>query len=168
MIDRISRPARPTSLAPIVFLLSFGVSCENRSTVSRFDACRTLASKMAAAGHSRADVDCDLSKTVWLVAIPDGGLSVDMFKTAGLPESAALSLSMDKNAGRRWCAVEEVAAAAPVAGEGPTERRRQFDISCVTARAALDKLTVVHGSRVLVTVDGGQGIEVPPIRVEAR
>ena len=50
-------------------------------------------------------------------------------------------------------------------GRETKEMRRQFDIGCIAAATAFDKVMVVHGSRVLVIADESKGSQVPLIRV---
>src|SRR4051812_7347558 len=98
--------------AALLCLLCTTNACERATGRARFGGCESFVVKRVTEDHTAVDVDCDLVKTTWLVAVPKQRLSIHDFTVAGIPETVALALTQDADSAR-WCAIDEVAPAQP-------------------------------------------------------
>lgn len=132
------------------------VACEDNSPSGRFHACIRFAYDGLANAQPR-DIECELSKTVWVLGVPQRSFSVDVYKTAGVPETVALDLARGDRPTPRWCVLEEAPRAEASPGvSNDSEFYRQFHMSCVDAERDIESLIVLHGHRFSVTTNQGE------------
>ena len=134
------------------------MGCENREPVSLVEACIIPAvDRLRATGRS-VDVECDLGREAFLVAVPDLDTGNDDFMRLGMSADAADMVRNREISRPRWCTVNEEMGQfdRPAAS---SDKRLIASVQCVTSTVSIPKAAVTRAKNITVSLKpSGQAV----------
>jgi hypothetical protein len=122
------------------------------------------------------ELECDLGREVYLLAVPDGAVSEEQLTNAGVPGDRNAGVPGDRLAvvkgtrlgGPEWCVVEQPVSTGATANRPKVESEVLSTTHCVKSQVAIHRLHVAHSRRVAVVLDlathGGSLISLTALR----
>ena len=147
-------------------LASAGPGCENSEPVSRIGSCEVVLLDAVKARDGLIDQSCELTKAVWIVALPGESVSTASLQSTGIPEDAALMLSQREFIRPEWCTVEELAP-QPRPNGVPGEPFRRFEKGCISTKLTIPSATAVRAEKVVISAKRSGQAGVTLVRLAA-
>jgi len=100
----------------------------------------------------RFEMACELTETLWVMALPGEKVTKESLVSTGLPDDAALMISERGLIRPEWCTIKELDPS-----ERPDERAGSgsalFRKTCIDTVLVIPKATAVRSDRIVLTAE---------------
>jgi hypothetical protein len=152
----------------LMLVLPLTGACETRDALTLLGGCLAPGVDRAMKQDGEVDVQCDLKKSVWLIAVPAGDLREEQLTQTGISDRDVTALLNSSHLkGDRWCTVELLSSSQT--GERPST---PADVpvgkaECVTANVHISALEQVRAKSIVVTLKRSTATAVEVVRVKS-
>lgn len=143
----------------LVSFISTGLcACENTEPVSRIGSCESIVIDAAGRRDGPFETTCDLTdltKAIWVVALPGEKVATESLSSLGIPSDVALMISQRESLRPEWCTVDEFKPQAP-SNDPSKSTSSRFRKTCIGTVMAIRKVAAVRSSRIVITAARAQ------------